>query len=100
MEIAHTNKNANADGTLDVKGVYLDKEELAMVQSMNGQFTKMKMALGDLEITKHNMLKDIDALRADFYENEKNLGVKYGNDAIINVQTGEVTKKVKENGKN
>jgi hypothetical protein len=34
-------------------------------------------------------------MRAEFSEHEKMLIEKYGKDAVINVQTGEVTKKQK-----
>jgi len=51
------------------------------------------MALGDLEIQKGNILKGIELLKADFAQQELLLINKYGEDAVINVQTGEVTKK-------
>ena len=42
---------------------------------------------------KHNILKAIEVLRADFSKHEIDLVAKYGQDSVINVQTGEVTKK-------
>ncbi len=71
----------------------LTQEELAKIQEMNNEFTKAKLALGDLEMQKQNILKSIEALRADFAKHEIELIDKYGQDAVINVQTGEVTKK-------
>jgi hypothetical protein len=75
-------------------GTYLEKEELEMVQSMNSQFVKLKTSIGDIEITKHNMMKDLDSMREAFFINEKSLGEKYGSDAVINLSTGEVTRKI------
>lgn len=71
----------------------LTNEELSKIQEMNNEFTKAKMALGDLEIQKSNILKGVELLRADFAQQESLLINKYGQDAIINVQTGEVSKK-------
>lgn len=69
------------------------KEELEKIQGMTSDFNKAKAMLGDLELQKHNILQAIDAMRADFAINEKALIEKYGADAVINVQTGDITKK-------
>lgn len=71
----------------------LSQEELGKIQEMNNEFTKAKLAIGDLEMQKHNILKAIEVLRADFSKHEIDLIAKYGQDSVINVQTGEVTKK-------
>jgi len=71
----------------------LSQEELGKIQEMNNEFTKAKMALGDLEMQKANILKSIELLRGEFAKHEMELINKYGQDAVINVQTGEVTKK-------
>jgi hypothetical protein len=60
---------------------------------MNSDFAKAKMALGELEINKQGILNQINAMRQDFYDYEKMLISKYGQDSVINLQTGEVTKK-------
>ena len=72
------------------------KEELELLQSMSKDYTNAKNALGDLELRKHDILNDIDAIRKVSAENEKKLMSKYGNDAVINMQTGAITKKPKE----
>jgi hypothetical protein len=71
----------------------LSQEELGKIQEMNNEFTKAKLAIGDLEMQKHNILKAIEVLRADFSKHEIDLIAKYGQDSVINIQTGEVTKK-------
>jgi len=41
------------------------------------------------------LLKNIELLRAEFSAHERKLIDKYGEDSVINVQTGEITKKQK-----
>jgi hypothetical protein len=72
---------------------FLTKEELEKTQGMHGDFNKLKMQLGDIELQKQGVLKQVDMLKAFFAEHEKELMTKYGEDAVINMQTGEVTKK-------
>ena len=73
--------------------LFLTQEELGKIQAMNNEFTKAKVALGDLELQKQGLLKSIDVLRDDFGKQELLLIEKYGRDSVINVQTGEVTQK-------
>ena len=73
--------------------VFITKEELNKIQEMNADFTKAKMAIGDIELQKQGLMRHIDAMKAEFSHHEKMLIEKYGKDSVINVQTGEVTKK-------
>jgi hypothetical protein len=79
-----------------MEATVLLKEELELLQSMSKDYTNAKNALGDLELRKHDILADIDAIRKVSAENEKKLISKYGVDSIINIQTGEITQKPKE----
>jgi hypothetical protein len=72
---------------------YVLQEELDKIQAMNADFAKAKIALGELELNKQGILNQINAMRQDFYDYEKMLITKYGQDSVINLQTGEVTKK-------
>jgi len=72
---------------------YVSKEELEKIQGMNADFAKAKITLGELELNKQGILNRINAMQQEFYEYEKMLIVKYGQDSVINLQTGEVTKK-------
>jgi hypothetical protein len=69
------------------------QEELAKIQELNAEFSKAKMAIGDAELQKLNIIRHIEELKAQFAIHEQLLVEKYGVDAIINVQTGDVTKK-------
>jgi hypothetical protein len=79
-----------------MEATVLLKEELELLQSMSKDYTNAKNALGDLELRKHDILMDIDAIRKVSAENEKKLMNKYGNDVVINMQTGAITKKQQE----
>jgi len=72
---------------------YVLKEDLDKIQAMNNEFAKAKMALGELELTKQGILGQINAMRQEFSEYERILISKYGQDSVINLQTGEVTQK-------
>lgn len=71
----------------------LTSEELSNIQNLNAEFTRAKIALGDIELEKQAVLAKIDMIKATFAENEKVLIEKYGENAVINIQTGEVTEK-------
>jgi chaperonin cofactor prefoldin len=75
------------------EGTFVTSEELEGIQQMNNEFQKMKTTLGDIELQKHSVLKHIDELKKVFMDNEKLLIEKYGEDAVINIKTGEITKK-------
>jgi len=72
---------------------YVLQEELDKIQAMNNEFAKAKMALGELELNKQGILGQINVMRQEFSEYERMLISKYGQDSVINLQTGEVTKK-------
>jgi hypothetical protein len=70
-------------------------EELKKIQEMNSKFNEAKAALGDMELQKQGLLRHIEMMRMDFSRNEKMLIEKYGEDAIINIKTGQITHKQK-----
>lgn len=69
------------------------QEELTKIQELNSEFNKAKMAIGDVELQKQQIIRHIDELKLEFTAHEKLLIDKYGADAVINIQTGEVTQK-------
>ena len=54
------------------------------------------MQLGELEMQKSTILKEVDEVRVDFNKLESEFIEKYGLDSVINIKTGEITPK--ENG--
>ncbi len=74
----------------------LEAEELAQLQELQNKFQGYKMQLGELEMQKSMLLKDVDEVRVDFNNLESKFIEKYGLDSVINIKTGEITPK--ENG--
>jgi hypothetical protein len=71
----------------------LTQEELVKINELNSEFNKAKMAVGDVELQKQNILRHIDVLKTEFASFEKSLIEKYGVDSVVNIQTGEITQK-------
>lgn len=69
----------------------LEQQELETIKALQTEFAKAKMSLGDLELSKNQILKSIEAIKQKFDENEVKLVEKYGANSVINMQTGEVT---------
>jgi hypothetical protein len=75
----------------------LTSEELDFIKKGTQDYTKIKISLGELELQKQGLIAQADKIRLAFAKNEEFLIKKYGEDAVINMHTGEV--KQKENGK-
>lgn len=73
--------------------LYVTQEELTKIQELNSDFNRAKLAIGDVELQKHNIIQHIEELKVQHSMHEKLLIDKYGADAVINLQTGEVTHK-------
>lgn len=73
----------------------LTNEELERIQGLVTSFNKLKISLGDTVIQQNKLMSEIDEMKIEYAKEEKKLIKKYGEDAVINVQTGEIKK---ENG--
>jgi hypothetical protein len=78
------------------KSKKLTEQELKQVQSMLNAFNQLKMQLGDVVLQQRVIIENIDKVKADYSVVEKELTEKYGDEAVINPQTGEVTEKAQE----
>jgi len=78
-----------------MEATVVTQEELALIQKMQSEFTQAKITLGDIELQKQGIIRGVEMLKAEFGANEKKLIEKYGENAIINVQTGAITYKEK-----
>ena len=74
----------------------LTKEELEAIQQMNAEYNRLRLNISDLEMQKHSVLMMLDSLREKFSNHERLLIDRYGEDAVINMQTGEITNKEKK----
>lgn len=75
------------------KSQFLTNDELNFIKEGTTEFTKIKIAIGEIELRKQSLLKDAEAIISAFTQNEKMLIEKYGENAVINTNTGEVTQK-------
>lgn len=73
--------------------IYLTQEELEKIKAINSRLAKAKMAIADIEIEKSQILREIDSMYFEISSHEKSLIEKYGDDMVVNIQTGQVTKK-------
>lgn len=71
----------------------LTDEQLKLLQDLNQRTNNIKVRLGDLEVQKVMLLPELDKVRQEFAEVEQKLVEEYGTDTVINIQTGEITKK-------
>lgn len=69
------------------------KEELEKLQQLNSEFVQAKTQLGDLEIQKSIIISNVQEIRSHFGELEQTLMKKYGENSVINLQTGEIKEK-------
>ena len=79
-----------------MRQIKLTEEELKRIQDLNQEFTKAKLEIADNVLRQQASLKQLDDLRAAFGVEEKKLSETYGQDAIIDLATGVVTKKEAE----
>jgi hypothetical protein len=69
----------------------LTPEELETIQLLVNEFNQTKIKLGDTVISQTVLLKKIEELKEDYSKQEKSLIKKYGKDAVINIETGEIS---------
>jgi hypothetical protein len=68
----------------------VSEEHLTKLQTANKEFAMIQKNLGDMAIQKHQVLKVLDTKRTEFQELEKELIQEYGDDVVINLESGEV----------
>tara|TARA_B110000046_G_C12914260_1_gene364218 strand:- start:318 stop:578 length:261 start_codon:yes stop_codon:yes gene_type:complete len=73
--------------------IKLTEEELKRIQDLNQDFTKAKLEIADNVLRQEMALKQLEDLRVTFGVEEKKLAEIYGQDAVIDLATGIVTKK-------
>lgn len=74
----------------------ITSEEMETLQSLISEFNKGKVNLGDLELQKSIIISNIGILKQKFAEEEEKLIKKYGENSVINLETGEITEKKAE----
>jgi hypothetical protein len=74
----------------------LTEEELTLLQELQAEFNTLKMTLGDTILQQNQTMEKIAEVKERFQKEEINLMEKYGKNATINLETGEVTDAPKE----
>ena len=74
------------------KALKLTTEELGEIQGLQQKLYALKVRLGDTVIEQKNTMAQIDQVQSGFKAKEVELVKVYGENAQINLQTGEVTK--------
>ena len=68
----------------------LTEEELTTLQTIVTDYNNVKIRIADTFISQDILLKEIDTMKSLYMLEEKKLLEKYGDDTVINVQTGEI----------
>jgi hypothetical protein len=71
----------------------IEKTEITKLVS---EFNNLKMQLGDSYINQQIIMRRIDEIKLSYADLEKSLMETYGKDALINIETGDVTLPEKE----
>tara|TARA_R100000935_G_scaffold52778_1_gene80180 strand:- start:81 stop:350 length:270 start_codon:yes stop_codon:yes gene_type:complete len=77
----------------------LTAEELTLLQKLQQEFNGAKMNLGDTLLQQSKLMETVEVIKKKFGEQELILMEKYGKDAVINLETGEVSEKEAEEAK-
>lgn len=71
----------------------IEEKELKQLQDLNAEFAQLKTNLGDLTLQKHGLCLRVEEIKTQFQSAEKSLMDKYGENSVINLETGEVKEK-------
>ena len=69
----------------------LTEEELTLLQGLQAEFNTLKMTLGDTILQQNQTMEKIAEVKEKFQKEEVSLMDKYGKNATIDLQTGEVS---------
>ena len=68
----------------------LTQEELKSIQDLNQRFMNTKVAIADAVVSQTAMVESLGKIQAEFKEVEAKMTEKYGENATIDLKTGEV----------
>jgi len=74
----------------------LTEEELTLLQGLQAEFNTLKMNLGDTILQQNQLMEQVAEVKEKFQKEEITLMEKYGKNATINLETGDVTDAPKE----
>ena len=79
---------------MSIKVKTVEDKELKLLQELNANFRKLKGQLGDLELQKQVVLENVSEVKKNFTHLENELIQKYGDNSVINLETGIITEKI------
>tara|TARA_R110000737_G_scaffold76574_1_gene107310 strand:+ start:554 stop:793 length:240 start_codon:yes stop_codon:yes gene_type:complete len=79
---------------MSIKVKTVEDKELKLLQELNSNFRKLKGQLGDLELQKQVVLENVSEVKKNFTHLENELIQKYGDNSVINLETGIITEKI------
>jgi len=68
----------------------LSKEQLELLQGLQNDFNQAKIEIADCEIKKSGLINALSEIQKKFSEQEQVLMKEFGENSVINLQTGEV----------
>ena len=74
----------------------LTEEQLYKVQELNQKFLQLKVQIADAEVNKAKAIEELNDTQEEFRVFEKTLMEEYGQNAVIDLRTGEVKPPEKE----
>ena len=78
---------------MSTEEIKLTEQELKDLKEAKLSLDKFKLAIGDLELQKKSLYESVTKLQKEFVAMEDELIKKYGQDSIINMNTGTVKQK-------
>lgn len=69
----------------------LTETERTEINTLVSEFNTLKMKLGDTYMNQQAILKKVEEVKESYSKVEVSLMETYGKDAVINVETGEVS---------
>ena len=71
----------------------VEEKELKLLQELNSTFVQLKDKIADLELQKQMVFENVSEIKKQFQNLESELVEKYGDNSIINLETGIITEK-------
>lgn len=71
----------------------VEEKELKLLQELNSSFVQLKDKIADLELQKQMVFENVSEIKKQFQNLESELVEKYGDNSIINLETGIITEK-------
>ena len=74
----------------------VSEEDLNNLRELNKKFSDLHKQVGDFEVKKHQALLAIESLKQNFKDLESSMIKNYGDNIVVNLETGEIKDKPKD----